>query len=84
MGSWIRCKCNALVHKNLFCNTGISVLITENFLDIKRPDSTAEDLVSEIIANSELLLNCTNCGRLIRVIETKEVFEVRFFVPDDD
>jgi hypothetical protein len=84
MGSWIRCKCNQLVHKNLFCGTGISLLVTEDFLDVERSNTTAEELTSEIVLSSELLLKCTNCGRIMLLKETKDVSEVRFFSPDND
>lgn len=84
MGSWMRCKCNQLVHKNLFCGTGISLVVTEDFLDVERPNATAEDLTSEIILSSERLLKCANCGRIILLKETKDTSEVRFFNPDND
>jgi hypothetical protein len=84
MGSWIRCKCEQLVHKNLFCGTGISLLVTEDSLDFDRPDRTAEDLIDEIIANSEMLLRCASCGRIILLKETKDTFDVRFFRPDSE
>ena len=84
MGSWIRCKCNQLVHKNLFCGTGISLVLTEDFLDVERPNTTAEDLTSEIVLSSEMLLKCANCGRIILLKETKDTTEVRFFSPDND
>jgi len=84
MGSWIRCKCDHLVHKNLFCGTGISLVVTEEFLDKERPNETAEDIVSEMIRNSEMLLECSNCGRIIVLKETKDEFGVRFFAPDNE
>lgn len=84
MGSWIRCKCDHLVHKNLFCGTGISLIVTEDFLDTERPDETAENLVSEMIQQSEMLLECSNCGRMIVLRETKNEFNVCFFRPDNE
>lgn len=84
MGSWIRCRCDHLVHKNLFCGTGISLVITEKFLDKERPSETAEDLVSEMIRSSEMLLKCSNCGRVIILKETIDEFDVRFFTPDTE
>ena len=83
MGSWIRCKCDQLVHKNLFCGTGISLVVTEDFLDIERSTETADDLISEITHKSEMLLKCSHCGRLILLNETKESCEIRFFLPDE-
>jgi hypothetical protein len=65
MGSWIKCKCDALVHKNLFCGTGISLIASEEFLDEMRPKQTAEELVSEMIKDLPSLLECSNCKRLI-------------------
>lgn len=83
MGSWIRCKCDQLVHKNLFCGTGISLLVAEEFLDVARPGLAAEKLVSEIVATSEMLLKCANCGRIILVKEDAYASDVRFFARDD-
>jgi hypothetical protein len=84
VGSWVRCKCDQLVHKNLFCGTGISLLATEEFLDDDHVAKSAGDLISDLIRRSELLLTCWNCGRKILVRETKDVFEVRFFKPEQD
>jgi hypothetical protein len=58
--------------------------VTEDFLDVERPNTTAEDFVSEIILNSEMLLKCANCGRIILLKETKGASEVRFFNPDNE
>jgi hypothetical protein len=82
MGSWVKCKCNRLVHKNLFCGTGISLIVTEEFLDADRPEGSSSDLVSEIIMSSERLLKCKNCGRLIVLKEDKDSCEVMFFRPE--
>ncbi|CAJ0683184.1 hypothetical protein R11007_00020 [Ralstonia holmesii] len=82
MGSWIRCKCDQLVHKNLFCGTGISLLATEEFLDERHDGQSADDFISDLIRRSDLLLTCGNCGRKILVKETKDLFEVRFFMPE--
>ncbi len=84
MGSWVRCKCDQLVHKNLFCGTGISLLATEEFLDENHLGKSAGDLISDLVRRSELLLTCWNCGRKIFVKETKDVFEIRFFKPEQD
>ncbi|ATI28359.1 hypothetical protein CR47_0206885 [Ralstonia solanacearum] len=84
MGLWIRCKCDQLVHKNLFCGTGISVLATEAFLDEHRDKTSADDLISDLVRRSDLLLTCGNCGRKILVKETRDVFGVRFFKPEQD
>jgi hypothetical protein len=84
MGSWIRCKCGNSVHKNLFCGTGISLIVTEDFLDADRADMSSEDFISELISASEMQLKCSNCGRMIFVRETKEEIDVRFYVRDEN
>jgi hypothetical protein len=68
----------------LFCSTGISLLVTEDFLDVERPSASAQDLVSEIVQSSERLLKCANCGRIILLKEAQGVSEVRFFHPDNE
>jgi hypothetical protein len=83
MGSWIRCRCNQLVHKNLFCGTGISMIATEEFLDAERPNISTGDFISELISNSAMLLRCPNCGRLIVLRETEGVSEVKFYTPEN-
>ena len=82
MGSWIRCKCDHLVHKNLFCGTGISLVATEDFLDIERPSTSASDLVSELIKSSEMLLKCQHCGRLIVLRESRDAIDAKFYLPE--
>ncbi|MGE8499634.1 MAG: hypothetical protein ACN6O6_19190 [Pseudomonas sp.] len=79
MGSWIRCKCDALVHKNLFCGTGVSLAVSEETLDISDPETPAEQLISKIIYDSEMLLKCENCGRIMLLKETREEFTLRFY-----
>jgi hypothetical protein len=84
MGSWIRCKCDNLVHKNLFCGTGISVVVTEDFLDRDWQGKTADDLLDELIRASDRQLKCNNCGRILLLRETKDVFDVHFYEPDNE
>jgi hypothetical protein len=62
----------------------MSLVVTEDFLDIERSGQTADDLISEIIRVSERLLRCSNCGRIIILNETKDEYEVRFFAPDNE
>jgi hypothetical protein len=82
MGSWIRCRCDELIHTNLFCGTGISLEVTENFLDQARESQSAEDLVSEIIRTSKKILTCKNCGRMAILHEDKNMYEIKFFSPE--
>jgi hypothetical protein len=49
MSSWVKCKCEQLVHTNLFCGTGISLIVEEDFLDEERPNMSAEDFISELV-----------------------------------
>ena len=43
---------------------------------------SADDFISALIVNSELLLKCQNCGRIILVKEDKNTYEIRFFQPE--
>lgn len=79
MGSWIRCKCDSLVHKNLFCGTGVSFAVPEDTLDTSDPDTPADQLISKIIYESEMLLKCKNCGRIILLRESKDEFNLKFY-----
>ena len=82
MGSWIKCKCDALVHKNLFCGTGMSLIAGEEFLDEMRPKKSAEDLVSEMIKTLPFLLECDNCKRLIVLDEHENT--IKFYELEDE
>lgn len=82
MGSWIRCKCDHLVHKNLFAGTGMSLVATEAFLDIARPGASAEDLVSELVETAATLLECRHCGRLIVLRKHADGDDIRFYRPE--
>ena len=82
MGSWVRCKCDSLVHKNLFCGTGISLIVTENTLDEDVSNISANDFVSSLIQSSVMLLKCSNCGRLIILDEKKGKYEIQFYLPE--
>ena len=82
MGSWVRCKCNQLVHKNLFCGTGISLIVEEDYLDESRPTQSAEDLISEMIRTRKMLLECTNCNRIMVLDELRG--EVKFYQPEQN
>lgn len=79
MGSWIRCKCDSLIHKNLFCGTGVSLVVSEDTLDTSDPDTPADQLISKIIYESEMLLKCKNCGRIILLRESKDEFNLKFY-----
>ncbi len=65
MGSWVRCKCDELVHTNMFCGTGISLIVEEDYLEEERPTKTAEDFISELVVARNRLLECSNCSRII-------------------
>jgi len=77
MGSWVRCKCEQLVHKNMFCGTGISLIVEENYLDEPRPNKSAEDLISEMVLTRKMLLECKNCNRIIVLNESSN--ELKFY-----
>jgi hypothetical protein len=82
MGSWLTCQCGGLIHKNLFCGTGISIAVTEAFLDQDFQDTSAQDLVSQMILQMDLLLKCKTCGRLV-VLNEKETGKLEFYRKED-
>lgn len=85
MGSWVRCKCDELVHKNWFCGTGVSLVASEDALDL--PDGnamSAHQLVDKLFAESDMLLRCWNCSRIILLNERGGEFVVKFFAPEED
>ncbi len=82
MGSWVRCKCESLVHKNLFCGAGISLIVSENTIDGNFENMNTENFISSLIESSSKLLKCSNCGRLILINEQEDKLEVEFFLND--
>lgn len=83
MGSWLKCRCGNLIHKNLFCGTGISLIATEEFLDVERENKSAEDLVNELVLGSSMLLKCKSCGRLVILRESPETDVVEYYIPEN-
>lgn len=65
MGSWVRCKCEGLVHTNIFCGTDISLIVEEDFLDEERPNKSTEEFIAELVVTRNRLLICSNCKRII-------------------
>ncbi len=82
MSSWVRCKCGQLVHTNMFCGTGISLIVEEDYLDEERPGKSAEDLVSEMVITRTRLLVCNNCNRIIVLDDRNGI--IKFYAPETD
>lgn len=82
MGSWVRCKCGQLIHKNLFCDTGIALAVSEEFLDQVCEGESVCDLVSKIILESKRILKCQSYGRLAILREDKDQHQLNFFLPE--
>ena len=64
MSSWIKCPCGENLHKNLFTGADVRVVVSDTILDQIPEEATAADCVSDIIARGEILVNCTECGRI--------------------
>lgn len=82
MSSWVRCKCDQLVHTNMFCGTGISLIVEEDYLDEERRDKSAEDLITEMLVTRNRLLECKNCNRVIILDDRNGV--TKFYAPEID
>jgi hypothetical protein len=82
MGSWVRCKCEELVHTNMFCGTGISLIVEEGYLDEERPNKSAEDFISELVVTRSRLLECGNCKRIIVLDERNN--EIKYYKLEDN
>jgi hypothetical protein len=83
MGSWLTCRCGALLHTNLFCGTGISVLASEEFLDAPRDGKTLEDFVTEMIVSSRKMLHCKSCERIFVLQFLNGEAHIRSYAPED-
>lgn len=83
MGSWLTCRCGALLHTNLFCATGISVLVSEEFLDAPRDGKELEDFVTEMIVGSPKMLHCKSCERIVVLQFQNGEAQIRSYVPED-
>ena len=64
MGSWVTCVCGNRIHKNLFTSTGVCVVVCDEVLDGFEDDSVAGDCVSEIVRSGDILVRCSQCGRI--------------------
>lgn len=82
MSSWLQCKCGGNIHKNLFCGTGMSVIATEEFLDLPREGMSADEFVDKLLSDASKLLRCYACGRIVILRETKGQIAATFFMPD--
>jgi hypothetical protein len=61
----------------LFCGTGISLIVEEDFLDEERSNMSAEDFISELVVTRNRLLQCQNCSRIIVLDEHKN--EIKYY-----
>ena len=79
MGSWIKCQCGELVHKNMFCGTDVSLVVEEDYLDEERPDLSAEEFISGMVVTRKRLLECKNCNRIIILDEKNDTTKYYVF-----
>lgn len=70
MASWFRCQCGELLHKNLFAEANLALVVDEAFLDQDHSGKTADELVGGLVLKSRRLLNCGTCGRVQIIDET--------------
>lgn len=82
MGSWLTCQCGSLIHKNLFCGTDISIAVTEDFLDQDYQNTSAQDLINQMILQMDWLLKCKTCGRVV-ILNAKENGKLEFYRKED-
>jgi hypothetical protein len=82
MSSWLKCKCGQLIHKNLFCGTGISLVVTEEFLHDEHIHQAVDSFVDSLIISSSMLLKCKACGRLVILKERPQNDLVEFYMPE--
>ena len=80
MASWIKCACGNSVHKNLFAGAGVSVVTNEEILDQIDDSISARDAINQIIMRSDILVVCSECGRLL--IEDATSNGIRSFLPE--
>lgn len=65
----------------MFCGTGISLIVEEDFLDEGKSNKSAEDFISELVVTRNLLLQCKNCNRLIVLDEHKN--ETKYYTLEE-
>lgn len=70
MGSWINCVCGKLLHKNLFCGAGVSLLVPEAVIDEGDEAESSTMLLGRIVTGSETVVRCAACNRM--AIEKKD------------
>ena len=60
-------------------------MATEDALDLPDDDGmSAHQLIDKLFAESDMLLRCWNCSRIILLNERGGEFLIKFFAPEDD
>ena len=80
MSSWIRCKCGALVHTNLFSGANIGLIVTDTFLDTLPGDISRDEAIGRLAVGAETsFIRCKACPRVF-VLHSDGTLEI--FAPD--
>jgi ribosomal protein S27E len=71
MSSRVQCICGKILHKNLFCGAGVSVVVPEQFLDQDYATMTAEEFINGLIIKNDVMVKCSGCGRILIVHDSQ-------------
>lgn len=64
MSSWYLCECGQQIHKNLFAEAGVKLVIEDTVLDQFDDQKSASQLAEEIVRRSSVFIECAICGRI--------------------
>lgn len=65
MGSWMKCKCGALIHLNMFSGTHIYQLIEDSDYDAVEDPVSRDKLEDLFLKKGITVYPCLSCGRLL-------------------
>ena len=80
MSSWVTCTCGKQIHKNLFTGAKVCLVVLDDVLDNIDTHKSADDAVTTIIGNGDILVRCTGCGRI--AIEDRKSGEINMYAPE--
>ena len=80
MSSWIKCPCGELLHKNLFCGAGVSVVVIDTVLDSIPEKAPARAALDKIVLEGDTLVRCRKCHRV--AVEDKKSGAITIYVAE--
>ncbi|QRF59906.1 hypothetical protein [Variovorax paradoxus] len=79
MASKFKCRCGALIRKNLYEGSGLRLLVAEELTDVASESTSVDALLDRIVAQSPIVAICSQCG-LLAIVDDVDL-KVVFYAP---